>query len=240
MADTEQLEANAGTTEGTTEGQGTAGAGDSANQEVSYEVDGEKVPVSKIKEWKSGNLMQADYTKKTQELSEQRKQLEPYLQAHQWSQQNPDKWGQVQAIINEGQNQSYVDPEVQKMNVQNQQLKAQLTNLQLRTMMNEVKQDPKYGGVFNDPDTENMLLEKMLARTDVNSNPNVHKESAEKLFEFINKGRAKAILEGEDKIKKEIQGRPSAGKGTMSLPAKFDPSKASPKELRQAAVDMLS
>lgn len=224
------------------EGQAPTGAADPGTQEASYDIDGEKVPVSKIKEWKSGNLMQADYTRKTTELADQRRQLDPYIQAKNWSDQNPDKWGEVQQIINRGQGQAnndYIDPEVQKVASENQRLKSQLTNVQLKVMMNEVKQDPKYAGAFNDPFMENTLLEKMLASPDVNSNPNVHKEAAEKLHSFMNKSRAKAILEGEDKVKKELNGRPAAGKGTMSPPATFDPGKASKKELRNAAIDML-
>lgn len=224
-------------TPASTDGQASVPTGDPV--ETVVDLGEEKVPISKVKEWKSGHMMQSDYTKKTQELANQRKELEPYMQAHQWSQQNPDKWQQVQSIIQGGQSNQYIDPEVQKVAFENQQLKSQLTNVQLRVMLNEVKGDSKYGGYFNDPEAETLLLEKMLARHDVNSNPNVHKESAEKLYEFSNKTRAKAILEGEDRIKKEIQGRPVAGKGTMSPPSKFDPSKASRKELRNTALGML-
>lgn len=224
-------------------GQGAPVAEASSNQEPVYDVDGEKVPVSKIKEWKSGHLMQSDYTRKTQELATIRQQYEPYKQVHDYVQQNPDKWAEIQKIVDPyaGQpQQPYIDPEVQRVAIQNQRLQSQLTSLQLKTMLSDVKQDPKYGGIFQDPDMENLLLEKMLARPDVNTNPNVHREAAEKLHEFINKSRAKAILEGEEKVKKEIQGRPTAGKGTMTPPAKFDPAKASKKELRNVAMEMLS
>lgn len=37
------------------------------------EIDGEQVSFEQIKEWKAGNMRQADYTKKTQELAAQKK-----------------------------------------------------------------------------------------------------------------------------------------------------------------------
>lgn len=219
------------------EGQASVSTGDPVEAEIS--LGEEKVPISKVKEWRSGHMMQSDYTKKTQELANQRKELEPYLQAHQWSQQNPDKWQQVQSIMQGGQSNQYIDPEVQKVAFENQQLRGQMTEIKLKQMLSEVKNDSKYNGFFNDPEAETLLLEKMLARPDINNNPHAHKEAAEKLFEYTNKQRARAILEGEEKIKKEIQGRPAAGKGTMSPPPKFDPSKASKRELRETALSML-
>ena len=41
-----------------------------------YDIDGEEVSSEQIKEWKSNGLMQADYTRKTQELAESRKEFE--------------------------------------------------------------------------------------------------------------------------------------------------------------------
>lgn len=43
--------------------------------EIVYEIEGEEIPLDTIKKWKSGHLMQADYTKKTQEHSEKVKQF---------------------------------------------------------------------------------------------------------------------------------------------------------------------
>lgn len=41
-----------------------------------FNIDGEDFTIEQIKEWKQNGLRQSDYTKKTQELAEQRKQLE--------------------------------------------------------------------------------------------------------------------------------------------------------------------
>ena len=47
------------------------------DEELLYiDLDGEEVSLDQVKEWKSQGLMQADYTRKTQELSEQRTALE--------------------------------------------------------------------------------------------------------------------------------------------------------------------
>ena len=45
-----------------------------------YELDGEEVSSDQLREWKSNGLMQADYTRKTQELAESKKTLEADLQ----------------------------------------------------------------------------------------------------------------------------------------------------------------
>ncbi len=41
-----------------------------------YDIDGEEVSSDQLKEWKANGLMQADYTRKTQELSDNRKTFE--------------------------------------------------------------------------------------------------------------------------------------------------------------------
>jgi len=45
-------------------------------EEPVVELDGEKIPVSEVKEWKQGYLRQQDYTKKTQALADARKAIE--------------------------------------------------------------------------------------------------------------------------------------------------------------------
>lgn len=46
------------------------------SEEWYLDLDGEEVSSTQVKEWKNGHLMQADYTRKTTELSEQRSALE--------------------------------------------------------------------------------------------------------------------------------------------------------------------
>jgi len=49
---------------------------DKATDLFYYDIDGEEVSSSQLKEWKNNGLMQADYTRKTQELAESKKQIE--------------------------------------------------------------------------------------------------------------------------------------------------------------------
>jgi hypothetical protein len=44
-------------------------------QEPTVEIDGEQVPLSQVKAWKEGHMRQEDYTRKTQELAEAKRQL---------------------------------------------------------------------------------------------------------------------------------------------------------------------
>lgn len=64
-------------TEAETEGESTEEASESQEPEAEYlyEIDGEEVNLKDIREWKQGHLRQADYTKKTQALSDDRKQF---------------------------------------------------------------------------------------------------------------------------------------------------------------------
>lgn len=69
---------------------------DSIPEEPVIDIGGEKVPLSKIQEWRSGYLRQDDYTRKTQTLAQQRKeieqleqQLKPFLQLDAYLRSNP-------------------------------------------------------------------------------------------------------------------------------------------------------
>ena len=54
----------------------TAQATDEETDLFYYDLDGEEVSSDQLKEWKANGLMQADYTRKTQELSDSRKAFE--------------------------------------------------------------------------------------------------------------------------------------------------------------------
>lgn len=45
------------------------------------EIDGEQVPLSQVKAWKAGNMMQADYTRKTQEVASRAREVQQREQA---------------------------------------------------------------------------------------------------------------------------------------------------------------
>lgn len=45
-------------------------------EDLYYDIDGEEVSAADIKKWKSGHLMQSDYTRKTQALADERKRFQ--------------------------------------------------------------------------------------------------------------------------------------------------------------------
>lgn len=53
---------------------------DDKGEEIAIELDGEKLTPKQIREWKKGQMLQADYTRKTQSLAEQRKAVEAKAQ----------------------------------------------------------------------------------------------------------------------------------------------------------------
>ena len=55
-----------------------------------YDIDGEKVKIDDIKEWRKGFLRQSDYTKKTQEVARIRKENEDAIELYNFLRDNPD------------------------------------------------------------------------------------------------------------------------------------------------------
>ena len=51
-----------------------------ATDEATFDVDGEQVTLEQVRQWKTGGMLKADYTRKTQELAEARRGLEEEAQ----------------------------------------------------------------------------------------------------------------------------------------------------------------
>ncbi len=67
-----------------------------------YDIDGEEVSSTQLSEWKANGLMQADYTRKTQELSDSRKTLEDDVEAFKDKQSKFDSHiATLEAMISE-------------------------------------------------------------------------------------------------------------------------------------------
>ena len=67
-----------------------------------YDIDGEEVSSNQLSEWKANGLMQADYTRKTQELSDSRKDFEAEVDAFKDKQSKFDGHiATLEAMINE-------------------------------------------------------------------------------------------------------------------------------------------
>lgn len=73
---------------------------DETEEELYLELDGEEVSLDEVKKWRDGHMMQADYTRKTMELADQRKKLEGVLsEAETYKQQASDALAELQAAI---------------------------------------------------------------------------------------------------------------------------------------------
>jgi len=57
------------------------GEGDEGPAHVFYDIEGEEIPLETIQQWKSGHMMQSDYTKKSQALADERKQFSEQRQS---------------------------------------------------------------------------------------------------------------------------------------------------------------
>jgi len=67
-----------------------------------YDIDGEEVSSDQLKEWKSNGLMQADYTRKTQELADSRKEFEAERETLTGKQSKlSEQLATLEAMINE-------------------------------------------------------------------------------------------------------------------------------------------
>lgn len=82
----------------TTEEDGIEGSDDQPITELEIEGVG-KVTPEQIMEWRSGNLRQSDYTKKTQELARQREQMHEALELFEHLKKNPQL---IEAIAENG------------------------------------------------------------------------------------------------------------------------------------------
>lgn len=121
------------------------------------------VTVDQIKEWQQGNLRQSDYTKKTQELAEARKQNERAIEFYKYMESNPhlvEGLRRIQAGMQVPQEvqqtTSYMDnPLAKEIEV----LKSQLAEQQLNTTVNTLKQ--KYND-FNEVEVINEAQKRGL------------------------------------------------------------------------------
>jgi DNA repair exonuclease SbcCD ATPase subunit len=68
-------------------------------EDPEIDLGGEKVKRSQVLEWKKANLLQSDYTKKTQELAQQRKELDQLVKFADYLKANPAKLQKVLAAL---------------------------------------------------------------------------------------------------------------------------------------------
>lgn len=92
-----------------------------------YEIDGEKFSVDEIREWRKGNMRQADYTKKTTELAKQRKEAEEALEVYSYLMSKPDLVKKLYELDTDNpaevqKVQTKLDPVTKQINELNQKL----------------------------------------------------------------------------------------------------------------------
>jgi hypothetical protein len=206
---------------------------------AAFDVDGEQVTVDQIKQWKQGHLMQSDYTRKTQELSQRYK---PYEEMDAFLQANPDK---AQNIYNYLQGQPLVQQEVDPRDQKITQLERDVNRMmfdnsrkEAQTRIEAIKGDAKYGAVFKDPVMEELLLSKALQTKDYDL-----KSTAEQIYKVVNDLKATTKIETEKTIQSNLSSPTRKGgvtKSSYEPPKGFDPSKVSSRELDAKALDMLS
>ena len=231
---------------GLTDQAGEAQGGDSvapaapSMPEIEIERDGQviKVPFDQAKDYVSKGY---DYTQKTQELARERDSLKPYQEMATYLQSNPDKAQQIyQMLTNAGQD---VDPVQQKLAHQEMilnQVIQQSSRRELDGMLDKIRGDEKFEGLFKDPDMEELLLAQALQtkRTDFEGLKSV----ATKIHKKILGVRVDSKKAGAQEVIKNLNSptrKGESGTGSYAPPKGFDPAKASWKELNQRAVEML-
>lgn len=208
--------------------------------EIEIQRDGQviKVPFNEAKEYVQKGY---DYTQKTMELAKERETLKPYQEMATFLQSNPDKAQAIYKLLTEQDGE--VDPIQQKVgyleNVTNQ-LIQQSSRERLDNMLNSIRGEEKYEGLFKDPEMEELLLATALQtrKTDFDGLKGV----ADKIHKKWLKSSVDAEKKGEKKVIDNLNSptrKGESGKGTFVPPKDFDPAKASWKELSQRAVEML-
>lgn len=92
-----------------------------------YDIDGEEFTIDEIREWKKGNLRQADYTKKTTELAKQRKEAEEALEVYNYLMSRQDLVQKLYEMDTDNPNevkrvQEKLDPVAKQVQELNQKL----------------------------------------------------------------------------------------------------------------------
>jgi hypothetical protein len=100
-----------------------------------FEIDGEKFTTDQIKEWRKGNMRQSDYTKKTQEIAAQRKQMQEAVELYEFLQSNPtyaQKLAELTAEEGKANKMPITDPRVAELDLR-------LTTMQIERDLQDIK-----------------------------------------------------------------------------------------------------
>lgn len=202
-----------------------------------FEINGEQVDLGTLKQ---GYLRQSDYTRKAQELASQREQLQPYVELENYLKANPLKAQRVVQFL-QGQEEALegeIDPKEQKLMMIEQRLDQYIQNDSRReanNLINEIKKDSKYNGVFQSKAMEDMLLATHIQK----GRGNNLKKTADEVYKEIVKMQAATKLQAQEELKKNLNSptRKSVPSRDSMTPAKnLDTSKMSWAEIRRRAL----
>lgn len=101
------------------------------------------VDIDEIKEWKNGYLRQTDYTKKTQSLANQKKEVEDAVEVYNYLKSNPDvakRLAEGDTITkDEKKIVSKVDPNMQNMSALTQQIEMLTLRMEIQDLESKYK-----------------------------------------------------------------------------------------------------
>lgn len=144
---------------GSETGDGGTGEGspNATPEETFFELDGEKLTPAQIKEFKQGYLRQSDYTKKTQELSAQKKTHEQALQLFEYLNSKPELIAKLNELDteDEGELKNVYKPQDPMLNELSTKVKAMEINHELEMLK---IQDPE----LNEIEILNLANEKVM------------------------------------------------------------------------------
>lgn len=108
------------------------------------DLDGEKLTLEQIRELKKGNLRQSDYTKKTQELANYKKEHSEALEFYEYFKKNPELLSKLadaekELGIKGADYAQKLDPVRQELNDLKQQMVMNTINTQLEAIMSKDK-----------------------------------------------------------------------------------------------------
>jgi hypothetical protein len=109
-----------------------------------FDIDGEKVTLDQIKEWKNSGLRQSDYTKKTQEVANMRKEAEQALEIFNYLKTKPDLVQKLVELDSDNPMQvnkvkETLDPALERVNQIEQKLVLQQIDSELKEITSKDK-----------------------------------------------------------------------------------------------------
>lgn len=160
-----------------------------------FEIDGiGKVTVDDIKEWRSGNMRQSDYSRKTQELAKQREEVGVAIEVFNYLQQNPYLLEQLTALDEKGEVDRSIINKATPENTMLRELWFNQKSMELDQKVESLKQ--KYGEV------DETLLYNTAREMKTDNLEMVYKAIA---FDNNQVDRASLIEQAKNELRQELQ-----------------------------------